>query len=67
MYSKNREDRSAELIVAKQRNGPTGTIKVTFLDKSTRFEDAAGDFYGDEGDMEEVYDEAYDESGEAPF
>jgi len=61
VYSKNREDRSAELIVAKQRNGPTGTIKVTFLDKSTRFEDSAGDFYGDEGDMEEVYEEAFDE------
>jgi replicative DNA helicase len=69
VYSKNREDRSAELIVAKQRNGPTGTIKVTFLDKSTRFEDAAGDRYGDEGEMEDVYEEVYEEggSGEDPF
>lgn len=67
VYSKNREDRSAELIVAKQRNGPTGTIKVTFLDKSTRFQDAAGDFYGDEGEAEEVYEEVYDEPGEDPF
>ena len=31
----------AELIVAKQRNGPTGTIKLTFLHRSTRFEDRA--------------------------
>jgi replicative DNA helicase len=31
-------DNIAELIVAKQRNGPTGTVKLTFLNKSTRFE-----------------------------
>jgi replicative DNA helicase len=29
---------TAEVIVAKQRNGPTNTIKVTFLEKYTRFE-----------------------------
>jgi replicative DNA helicase len=28
----------ADLIVAKQRNGPTGTIHLAFIDKSTRFE-----------------------------
>jgi replicative DNA helicase len=28
----------AELIIAKQRNGPTGTIKLTFLEKCMRFE-----------------------------
>ncbi len=28
----------ADLIVAKQRNGPTGTINLAFIDKSTRFE-----------------------------
>jgi replicative DNA helicase len=32
-----------ELIVAKQRNGPTGTVRLTFLDKCTRFEPAADD------------------------
>lgn len=31
----------AELIVAKQRNGPTGTIKLTFLHSHTRFENYA--------------------------
>ena len=31
-------DGIAELIIAKQRNGPTGTVKLTFLNKSTRFE-----------------------------
>jgi replicative DNA helicase len=30
-------DHTVELIIAKQRNGPTGTVKLTFLDKSTRF------------------------------
>jgi replicative DNA helicase len=32
---------TAELIIAKQRNGPTGTIKLTFREKITRFENAA--------------------------
>jgi replicative DNA helicase len=31
-------DNIAEVIVAKQRNGPTGTIKLTFSNKTTRFE-----------------------------
>ena len=31
-----------EVIVAKQRSGPTGTIKVTWLDKLTKFVDSAG-------------------------
>ncbi len=31
----------AEIILAKQRNGPTGTVPLTFLPDSTRFEDAA--------------------------
>ncbi len=33
----------AELIISKQRNGPTGTVKLAFLKKSTRFENWAGD------------------------
>jgi len=32
---------TAELIIAKQRNGPTGSVKLTFLEKTTRFENAA--------------------------
>ncbi|HSI88372.1 MAG TPA: replicative DNA helicase [Pyrinomonadaceae bacterium] len=36
------EDRKniAEIIIAKQRNGPTDTIKMAFLKQFTRFEDA---------------------------
>jgi replicative DNA helicase len=32
----------AELIIAKQRNGPTGRLKMSFLKDSTRFESMAG-------------------------
>ncbi len=32
---------SADLIIAKQRNGPTGTVKLTFREKITRFENAS--------------------------
>jgi replicative DNA helicase len=28
----------AEIIVAKQRNGPTGTVKLAFIKEFTRFE-----------------------------
>ncbi len=34
-------DNIAELIIAKQRNGPTGTVKLTFDNKSTRFRNLA--------------------------
>jgi replicative DNA helicase len=33
----------AEIIIAKQRNGPTGTIRMAFLKSSTRFENLADD------------------------
>jgi replicative DNA helicase len=33
----------AELIIAKQRNGPTGRVNLAFLKNSTRFESMLGD------------------------
>ena len=32
---------TAEVIIAKQRNGPTGTVKLTFIKEYTRFENRA--------------------------
>jgi replicative DNA helicase len=29
------------VIIAKQRNGPTGTVKLVFREKVTRFENAS--------------------------
>jgi replicative DNA helicase len=37
----------AELLVAKQRNGPTGRVKMIFLREFTKFENAAGDLGDD--------------------
>lgn len=35
-------DGLAELIIRKQRNGPTGTVRMAFIKSSTRFESLAG-------------------------
>ena len=39
--AKPEDEGRAELIVAKQRNGPTGTVHLAFLKQHTRFEDLA--------------------------
>jgi len=36
----------ADIIIAKQRNGPTGEVHLTFLGKYTRFENLATGDYG---------------------
>lgn len=38
----------AEIIIAKQRNGPTGTVKLTFLKEFTKFESMAAPMYDDD-------------------
>ncbi|HWO99386.1 MAG TPA: replicative DNA helicase [Methylococcus sp.] len=40
---------TAEIIIAKQRNGPIGTVRLTFLGQYTRFENFIADPYADEG------------------
>ena len=42
IYSQEDEDKGkAQVMVAKQRNGPTGNVNVTFIDRFARFENSA--------------------------
>jgi replicative DNA helicase len=44
VYNKDTEDKGvAEIIIGKQRNGPTDTVKTTFLGQFTRFENYASE------------------------
>jgi replicative DNA helicase len=47
-YNKDSKDPGvAEIIIGKQRNGPTGTVRLTFLKPLTRFESLAAGFNDD--------------------
>ncbi len=46
VYNENSPNKgTAEIIIAKQRNGPIGKVNLTFLGKYTRFENFVGDRY----------------------
>ncbi len=53
IYKPEREDLKgiAELLLAKQRNGPTGRINLVFLREFTKFENRVGDL-GDDGPVD---------------
>jgi len=42
VYNKDADPHDAELIIAKQRNGPTGTVHLHFEGRYARFETRAG-------------------------
>ncbi len=45
-YNKDSAEKGvAEIIIGKQRNGPTGAVKLTFLGQYTKFENYASDSY----------------------
>jgi len=49
VYNEDSPDKGiAEIIIGKQRNGPLGTVRLTFLGQYTRFENFAGHSYGAE-------------------
>jgi replicative DNA helicase len=50
VYNEDSPDKGiAEIIIGKQRNGPLGTVRLTFLGQYTRFENYAGGSYHDSG------------------
>ncbi len=52
VYNEDSPDKGiAEIIIGKQRNGPLGTVRLTFLGQYTRFENFAGTPYSS-GDYE---------------
>ncbi len=49
VYHEDTQDKGvAEIIIGKQRNGPIGVCRLAFLDKYTRFENLAKDYFGEE-------------------
>ena len=50
VYNEDSPDKgTAEIIIAKQRNGPIGNVRLTFLGQYTRFENYVPEVYSGEG------------------
>jgi replicative DNA helicase len=48
VYNKDSQDKGiAEIIIGKQRNGPIGTVRLTFQGEFSRFDNMASDSYAD--------------------
>lgn len=45
VYDKSKDEREAEIIIAKQRNGPLTTVPVRFIGENTKFEDPVAGGY----------------------
>jgi replicative DNA helicase len=49
VYNEESPDKGiAEIIIGKQRNGPLGTVRLTFMGQFTRFENFAGHYSGED-------------------
>jgi len=49
VYNEDSPDKGvAEIIIGKQRNGPLGVVRLTFLGQYTKFENFAGDYIANE-------------------